>query len=45
MDNKGMKANKNKTEVTISGESHKMVQNTEINPCDICGRGVSRNSI
>ena len=41
----GMKVDMNETEVMISGESHKGVQNTARWPCGVCGRGVDKNSI
>jgi len=35
----------NKTNVMISGKSCKGVHNTGRWPCDVCGRGIGRNSI
>jgi len=41
VENRGMRANMNKTKVMISGERQKAVRW----PCGACGRGVSNNSI
>ena len=35
----------NDTKVVISEESRKEVHNTGRWPCDVCGRGVGRNSV
>jgi len=45
VENRGMRANMNKTKVMISGERQKPVQKAARWPCGVCGRGVGSNSI
>jgi len=45
VENRGMRVNRNKTKVMISGECQKPVQKAATSPCGVCGRGVSSNSI
>jgi len=45
VENKGMRANMNKTKAMISGERQKPVQKAVRWPCGVCGRGVGSNSI
>jgi len=45
VENRGMRANMNKTKVMISGEPQKPVQKAARWPCGACGRGVRSNSI
>jgi len=40
MENRGTKANMNKTKVVISGERQKPMQKAARWPCGVCGRGV-----
>ena len=45
VENKGMRANMNKTKVMIGGEWQKVMQKAVRWPCGVCGRGVGNNSI
>jgi len=40
VENRGMRVNRNKTKVMISGERQKPVQKAARWPCGVCGRGV-----
>jgi len=43
--NRGMRVNKNKTRVVISGEWQKVTPKAVRLPCDVCGSGIRNNSI
>jgi len=45
VENRGMKANMNKTKVVIIGERQKIMQKAQRWPYGVCGRGVGNNSI
>jgi len=45
VENKGMRANMNKTKVMIGGEWQKVMQKAVRWPCGVCGRGIGNNSI
>jgi len=45
LENRGMRANMNKTKVMISGEWQKVMQKAVRWPCGVCGRGVGNNSV
>jgi len=45
VENRGMRANMNKTKVMISGEQQKVMQKAVRWPCGACRRGVGNNSI
>ena len=45
VENRGMKANMNKTKAMISGERQKVMQKATRWPCGVCGKGTGKNSI
>jgi len=45
VESKGMRVNRNKTKVMISGECQKVRQKAVRWPCGVCSKGVSSNSL
>ena len=44
VESKGMRVNMNKTKMTVSGESQKVMQKAARWPCGVCSKGVGSNS-